>query len=107
MYGVKFEYKEEDRTPYNNAKEGDNVKKFKLANQLILVSDRFKNDVMFSEQVKKIWRTLKANNYEANCLEQILKIKEKALEWPKTLKDPEKLMVNEIRKIDCYRSFTR
>ena len=58
---------------------------FELADQLILVSDRFNNDVMFSEQVKKIWRTLKANEFKASCLEQILNIKEQAIK--KTLEE--------------------
>jgi len=64
------------------------------------MSDKFKNEILFNEQVKKIWRTLKRNDFKpAVCLTEEFcdEVSDKRL-------NPEKLNWHELQKFTCYRS---
>jgi hypothetical protein len=65
---------------------------------LILLSDKFKNEIEFNEQVKKVWRTLIANGMDPKrCL-----TKDKILK--KDFENPEKLEWEKLKKFECFRS---
>tara|TARA_B110000285_G_C14956200_1_gene529322 strand:+ start:618 stop:827 length:210 start_codon:yes stop_codon:yes gene_type:complete len=63
------------------------------------MSDKFKNEILFNEQVKKIWRTLKRNDYRpAVCLTKDF------CDKSDKEKNPEELNWDELQKFTCYRS---
>ena len=74
-----------------------------MQNRLILISDKFKEQE-FNEQVKKIWRTLKVNEYKpAKCLTEDF-CKAVRTEEENKNKNPENLNWKELEKFTCYRS---
>lgn len=74
-----------------------------MQEQLILLSDKFKNEIEFNEQVKKVWRTLIANGMDPKTCLTKEKINDEDFKNNKKV-NPEKLDWDKLKKFECFRS---